>query len=183
MKKFILVIALLVSSEVGAQLGDDGVYYLTRADKDMLAAMNKNGVNWNDVYIEFIQLLNAYRREKCLDTLTYSQSAYDAAKFQSEYSYSIKKLTHQSNMLGYETFTDRTNKFNCKSNTGGECGLMFSLFNICVHHQTIAEHILWMWQYSPAHNHILLKPDVKNVGLCSTSNGKGGVPFIFLVVY
>jgi uncharacterized protein YkwD len=145
--------------------------------------MNKNGVNWNDVYIEFIQLLNAYRREKCLDTLTYSQSAYDAAKFQSEYSYSIKKLTHQNNIPGYETLTDRKLKFNCSKNLGGECGVSFSLFNICILHQTIAEHILYMWQYSPAHNSILLMSDVKNVGICSTSNGKGGVPFIFLVVY
>jgi uncharacterized protein YkwD len=156
-------------------------------------SLDKNGINWDEVNSEFIVLLNQYRRENNLDTLIYSDSTYSAAKFMTEYCMKIKKVTHISDVSGYETLGDRRERFNLlyKNSNGRiwECGLSTSLpFTVITERLkgkeniSIAEHILDMWILSKSHNKILLTKEAKYVGMCANH-----IPFsplmAFLVLY
>ena len=69
-------------------------YILTDSDLKYVDSLKKNGINWDEVYCEFITLLNVYRKEHNLDTLVFSDSAFNAAKFQNDYCQSISSVTH-----------------------------------------------------------------------------------------
>jgi len=194
MKKLVVIILVLISNmNLLSQQKIVYHYNFTHTDLKYMDSLDKNGINWDEVNSEFIVLLNQYRRENNLDTLIYSDSTYSAAKFMTEYCMKIKKVTHISDVSGYETLGDRRERFNLlyKNSNGRiwECGLSTSLpFAVITERLkgkeniSIAEHILDMWILSKSHNKILLTKEAKYVGMCANH-----IPFsplmAFLVLY
>jgi uncharacterized protein YkwD len=160
-------------------------YILTDSDLKYVDSLKKNGVNWDVVYSEFITLLNVYRKEHNLDTLVFSESAFNAAKFQNDYCQSISSVTHENMTEGYKTFSDRVNKFNLKNNMNdiGECAQALTIYSIFVKQQTIAECLLDRWISSPKHNAVLLQKNSKYFGICAKrrDNNTGAIYSVLVI--
>jgi uncharacterized protein YkwD len=189
MNKLILIWCFAIPFLGLGQLHCDSVtgkktYHMTDDDFNFLDSIVPT-YNKEKIEKEFIILLNKYRKENGLDTLTVSKIASDASKYQSEYCFKIRKLTHETPYDGYETITDRLSTFgliDCPSKSKGECGMIMTSLGLCIDRVGFAQGILDGWVESPGHNRILLDNEVKNVGIY-ISKGEQGPLYCFLVVH
>jgi uncharacterized protein YkwD len=189
MNKLILIWCFAIPFLGLGQLHCDSVtgkrtYHMTDDDFNFLDSIVPT-YNKEKIEKEFIILLNKYRKEKGLDTLTVSKIASDASKYQSEYSFKIRKLTHETPYNGYETITARLRTFGLIESEymkTGECGMIMTSLGLRIDRVGFAQGILQKWKNSPGHNRILLNEKVKNVGIC-ISRGEDGPLFCFLVVH
>lgn len=189
MKKLFVVIAVFSSSfTISQQYSNEKPYTFTKADARHADSLRKNGINWNSVAAEFLVLLNQYRVKNGLNELIWNDSALNASEFMSDYCLNNKIITHDTNIDGFETFTDRCNKFKLDYENSkclaGECGLYTPLFIMYIKQQkSIAEYILGCWIESKNHNSILLTKDAKFAGMYSKNNGGTTPIYAFLVVF
>lgn len=180
MKYLFLFLVLFVSNISICQT----TYYMTNDDFKYVDSIKKT-YNKDLVEKEFIRLLNEYRKENGLDTLKVSKIATDAAKYQSEYCFKNYKLTHETPYVGYKTITDRLSTFgliDCPSKSKGECGIILTTLELCIHRVGFAQGILDGWVESPGHNRILLDNKIKNIGIY-ISKGEKGPLYCILVVH
>ncbi len=186
MKKLLVIVALFVSGVTIAQeFKHRETYTFTKQDIRHADSLRTHGIDWNGVYSEFVVLLNAYRKQHNLDTLVWNDAAFKASEYMSNYCFTNNVLTHETTNPGFETFTNRCAKFNLNSKAiAGECGLYTPLWIMyCRRTHSIAQLMLDSWIESKSHNSILLKKDVKYVGICSNLRNDKKSFYAFLVVY
>jgi uncharacterized protein YkwD len=163
MKNLFLFLVLFVSNFVICQTS----HRVTKSDINYVDSINKT-FNKENVEKEFLILLNKYRKDNGLDTLTISKEASDACKYQTEYCFKNNILTHTNPNLGYENLTNRLKKFgllNSDTKKRAECGVTFITFELCVQRICVAQRMLDIWKMSPPHNSILLYKDVDKIGI------------------
>jgi uncharacterized protein YkwD len=163
MNNLFLLLALLISNYLICQTS----HTVTKSDLTYVDSINKSFKREN-VEEEFLILLNKYRKDNGLDTLTISKEASDACKYQTEYCFKNNILTHTNPNLGYENLTNRLKKFgllNSDTKKRAECGVTFITFELCVQRISVAQRMLDIWKISPPHNSILLMKDVGKIGV------------------
>jgi len=121
----------------------------------------------------FVKCLNAYRVKFRLPALKLNNLITEHAKFIAEYNNNLSGLglTHQTNIPGKETFSDRVSKIN--SGRGGECvlklgtteGELAFILNLMYKEKiSYEQYLLNMWIRSSAHNSILKIKSADTVG-------------------
>lgn len=123
----------------------------------------------------FIRCLNLYRASKSLPLVVFDVNAYNASKFITEYnleSVNGKKLTHTTNINGYQELKDRRVKFNIdtKYTKSILCENLatssdfFAFFFFKSQKLTYEQFLLKIWKESPGHNANLIRPDSRYIG-------------------
>ena len=120
----------------------------------------------------FIRCLNLYRASKSLPLVVFDVNAYNASKFITEYnleSVNGKKLTHITNINGYQELKDRGVKFNINSKTTlcenlATSNDYLAFFFFKSQKLTYEQSLLHIWKESPRHNANLIRPDSRYIG-------------------
>jgi len=118
----------------------------------------------------FVKCLNVYRVKFRLPTLKLNDLITEQAKLIAEYNNNLLglSLTHQTNIPGKETFSDRVSKIN--SGHGGECVLKLGgdlaiILNLMYKEKiSYEQYLLNIWIKSSAHNSILKIKSADTVG-------------------
>ncbi len=118
----------------------------------------------------FIKLLNQYRVANGLSSLKLDIHYMKACNWMTKYMDSCNILSHNINVNGMKTPWDRLTKFsnNVKHDAYGEVAALTPIFawiQSCPD-KTVEQIYLDVWLHSPAHKKIILKPDVKVIGVC-----------------
>jgi uncharacterized protein YkwD len=177
MKKLFLVFSVAVSS-----FGFGQTIMANSNDIRIADSIRVSTINWNDVYTEFYSLINLYRLKHNLNQLTFDSTIVNVSKFQSDYILHNKKLTHETNITGYVTLSDRLVQFNYTKTFAAECILNSSFLLVVTMHQSIAQHILNRWINSPGHNQVLLMPNVSHMGVSISRDNLSGCFYSCLVL-
>ena len=185
MRAFLILSLVLVSLASNSQLpmtvtSSDGhkVTYTAKELKSYTDSILK--INPDSLQNRFIRLLNKYRVSKGLNALVVDNKSILASKYIADYNLDAVfnkklKLSHITNVLGYETSTNHFNKFGIekKFNASGECLFQYDMttafFYFKLNKMSYEQHILDSWINSPAHNQNLLRPNAIHVGFSISS--------------
>jgi hypothetical protein len=145
----------------------DGKKYPISFDRCFAIIDSLKKIPKDTLRVRFIKCLNLYRNSLGLSQVTEYIPANDACKFIIDYNKSTN-LSHNTNIPGYITFSDRVSKIiKIKSKNAGENLfstniLLTYAFYIEIFNITLEQFILDQWIHSPGHNKNLT---IKNANL------------------
>ena len=155
MKKLLLFVCLSITS---LAFNQKHTVELTDADWDRIIKSSAQPLDFNLIELEFIQLLNEYRNQLNLTSLSFDPELKKATNFHVNYMTIHDTLSHKQPDLEYASYSDRIrNLTNVLSKPGisGECLSQSETVTAYILNKSVAAFLLYSWKISPKHNEII----------------------------
>lgn len=131
---------------------------LAEPDWNKVFELAKQPADFNLIELEFIQLLNEYRNQLNLTSLSFDSELKKATDFHVNYMTIHDTLSHKQPAPEYANYYDRVRNLTnilTKPGIGGECISQSDAMVAYILNRSIAADILDMWKTSPNHNKII----------------------------
>ena len=181
MKNIITITVLLLTNFV---FGQDsitnpskpivGVNIVNPSDSylDSAFAFSKKDIDKNSTEIEFLNILNKYRKFYGLDPVVLDYKLSNAAEIQAKYQSTNETVSHYNTNKQYEFPIDRIESAGFEVSHSME--ICVKVQKIVAFHRgrSIAQESLDRWVYSSRHNDAMLWKDAKKVGISFSQSEK-----------
>ena len=193
MKKLLLFVSLSITSLAFNQnMTSLDTIKLTEVNWNRVNSLFKQPVDFNLIELEFIQLLNEYRNQLNITSLSYNSELKKATDFHVNYMIIHDTLSHKQPEIEYANYYDRVRNLtnvlrnpDTRINPGisGECLVRFNLFTAYILNKSVAEFILFAWQNSPGHNKIITCNAATKLSISINRDNKDSWVYACLLVY
>lgn len=182
MKKLLLFTCLLITS---LAFNQKTTIKLTDADWDRVIKSSAQPLDFNLIELEFIQLLNEYRNQLNLTSLSVDPELKKASDFHVNYMTIHDTLSHKQPDLEYANYYDRVRNLTnvlTKPGISGECLSQSDPVTAYILNKSVAAFILYVWQTSPGHNKIITRNTATKLSISINRDNKNSWVYACLLV-
>ena len=182
MKKLLLFVCLSITS---LAFNQKHTVELTDADWDRIIKSSAQPLDFNLIELEFIQLLNEYRNQLNLTSLSFDPELKKATNFHVNYMTIHDTLSHKQPDLEYASYSDRIrNLTNVLSKPGisGECLSQSETVTAYILNKSVAAFLLYSWKISPEHNKIITRNTATKLSISINRANKNSWMYACLLV-
>jgi len=183
MKKLLLFACLSITSLAFNQ--NKTTIKLTDSDWDRIIKSSAQPLDFNLIELELIQLLNEYRNQLNLTSLSVDPELKKATDFHVNYMTMHDTLSHNQPDLEYANYYDRIrNLTNVLSKPGisGECLSQSDPVTAYILNKSVAAFLLYTWKISPGHNKIITRNTATKLSISINRADKNSWMYACLLV-